>query len=84
MAKRLWRRLTPEIRREVLRLSAKGMTQDQIAVVVSRSRGAVGDLVRAAGGVIRRDMLLGCHGRLSLEDRIDIDAGLRAGGLRRQ
>ncbi len=78
MAKRVWRRLTPEIRREVLRLSAKGLTQDQIAVEVSRSRGAVGDVVRAAGGVIRRDMLLACHGRLSLDDRIEIDAGLRA------
>lgn len=79
MAKRVWRRLSPEVRREVLRLSAKGLTQDEIAVHVSRSRGAVGAVVRAAGGVIRRDMLLACHGRLSLEDRIDIDAGLRAG-----
>lgn len=79
MATRVWRRLTPEIRRVVLRLSVQGMTQDQIAVEVSRSRGAVGDVVRSAGGVIRRDMLLACHGRLSLEDRIDIDAGLRAG-----
>ena len=79
MAKRHWRRLTPEIRSEVLRMSARGMTQDQIAVVVSRSRGAVGDVVRAAGGVIRLDMLLGCVGRLSLDDRIEIDAGVRAG-----
>ena len=79
MAKRVWRRLTPEVRREVLRLSAKGLTQDQIAVVVSRSRGAVGEVVRSAGGVIRRDMLLACRGRLSLQDRIDIDAGLRVG-----
>ena len=78
MAKRHWRKLTPGIRSEVLRMSARGMTQDQIAVAVGRSRGAVGDVVRAAGGVIRVDMLVGCVGRLSLEDRIEIDAGVRA------
>ena len=79
MAKRVWRWVTPEVRREVLRLAAQGVTQVEIARRVSRSRGSVFNVVRAAGGVVRRDMLLSCPGRLSLEDRIEIDVGLRAG-----
>jgi transposase, IS30 family len=79
VAKGVWRRLTPEVRREVLRLSANGVTNVEIARAVSRSASSINAVVRSAGGVIRRDVLLGCHGRLSLEDRIDIDAGIRAG-----
>jgi len=79
MAKRVWRWVTPEVRREVLRLAAQGVPQAEIARRVSRSTGSVCNVVRAAGGVIRRDMLLACPGRLSLEDRIEIDAGLRSG-----
>ena len=79
MAKRVWRWVTPEVRRDVLRLAAQGLPQAEIARRVSRSVGSVCNVVRSAGGVIRRDVLLACHGRLSLEDRIDIDAGLRAG-----
>jgi transposase, IS30 family len=79
VAKRVWRWVTPEVRREVLRLSSQGAPQAEIARLVCRSQGSVSNVIRAAGGVIRRDMLLACHGRLSLEDRIDIDAGLRGG-----
>jgi len=42
------------------------VTQVEIARRVSRSRGSVFNVVRAAGGVVRRDMLLSCPGRLSL------------------
>jgi IS30 family transposase len=71
--------MTPEVRRDVLRLAAQGLSQAEIARRVSRSTGSVGGVVRSAGGLIRRDVLLACHGRLSLDDRIEIDAGLRAG-----
>lgn len=79
MAKRVWRRLTPEVRREVLRLAVSGVSLAEIARRVSRSTGSVGNVVRAAGGVVRRDVLLACPGRLSLEDRLEIAAGLREG-----
>ena len=79
MAKRVWRRMTPEVRRQVLRLAARGVGQVEIARQVSRSLGSVNSVVRGAGGVIRRDMLVACHGRLSLNDRIEIDVGLRIG-----
>lgn len=78
MARRVWRWVTPEVRREVLRLASQGVAQAEIARRVSRSVGSVCNVVRAAGGVVRRDMLLACPGCLSLEDRIEIDVGLRA------
>ncbi len=56
MAKQQWRRITPEKRRQIIRLAAKGVTQQQIAEVVDLSHGAVGVVVRPLGGVIRKEM----------------------------
>ncbi|MBA2427948.1 MAG: helix-turn-helix domain-containing protein, partial [Actinobacteria bacterium] len=79
MAKQQWRRITPEKRRQIVRLAAKGVTQQQIAEVVDLSQGAVGVVVRPLGGVIRKEMWEPSDNRLSLEDRVEIRIGLEQG-----
>jgi DNA-binding NarL/FixJ family response regulator len=53
---RPWRRITPEKRREIVRLAARGATYDQIAQSVDLSSSAVALVVKPLGGVIRREM----------------------------
>ena len=79
MAKQQWRRITPEKRRQIIRLAAKGVTQQQIAEVVDLSHGAVGVVVRPLGGVIRKEMWEPGDNRLSLDDRVEIRIGLEQG-----
>jgi len=79
MAKRHWRRITPEVRREIIRLTAIGLTRDEIAQRVSRSREAVSYTLRPLGGVHRREQWQPPKGRLTLEDRIEIRLGLERG-----
>jgi transposase, IS30 family len=76
MAKRPWRRITPEVRREIIRLAAQGLTQGEIARRVTRSAGAVGYTLRPLGGVIRREQWQPPEGRLTLDDRVEICLGL--------
>ena len=47
--KRRWRRLSPEKRREIIRLAAHGGTYRQIADTVDLSTGAVGIVVKPLG-----------------------------------
>ena len=68
--KRKSRRITPELRREVMRLAAKGLSYRQILARVDTSRGSVGIMLRPLGGVASRDMLEPTGKRLSLEDRV--------------
>ncbi|MFN2638272.1 MAG: IS30 family transposase [Gemmatimonadaceae bacterium] len=77
MARR-WRRITPEKRRQIIGLAAKGWTQRQIADAVDLSRGAVGIVVTPLGGVIRKEMWNHGSRRLSIEDRVEIKLGLEA------
>ena len=89
MAKRVWRRLDRDVRRRVVRLAAGGLTLDQIAVEVSRSRGSVGGVLSPLGGVWRSDERWDpSPALLSLEERVEIRAGLECGksfaGLARQ
>lgn len=76
MAKRSWRRITPAVRREIMRLAAKGATTREIGEAVSRSYGAISGVLAPLGGVIRRDDWQPSSARLSLDDRVEIRLGL--------
>ena len=80
MAKRAWRRLTNEDRREIYRLAVSGFPPFQIAPMVGRPRTSVQDVLAPFGGVIRQALLhepVGHH--LSMVDRAEIFAALREG-----
>ncbi len=70
-----WTKLSPQVRREVTRLPARGASGREIAGWVSVSLGSVGNVLRALGGVILADMSDVTGARLGLGDR----AGIRAG-----
>ena len=74
-----YRRITPDKRRQVIRLAAQGATQRQIAETVDLSHGAVGIVVRPLGGVIRKEMWAPSSKLLSLDDRVEIRLGLEQG-----
>ena len=76
MAKRHWRRITPEVRREIIRLAARGGTIQEIGEAVSRSMGAVSYVLAPLGGVIRAEAWQPSAARLSLDDRVEIRLGL--------
>ena len=76
MAKRNWRRITPAVRREILRLAAKGATTREIGEAVSRSYGAISGVLAPLGGVIRREDWQPSPAHLSLDDRVEIRLGL--------
>ena len=79
MAKKLWRRITPEVRSEIIRLAAKGVTGEAIAVAVSRSTGAVSYVLAPFGGVFRSGVWQPAAGRLTAECRVEIYLGLDRG-----
>jgi len=82
--KRQWRRVTPEVRREIIRLAAGGATRDEIRLRVGRSIGTVSNVLRPLGGVSRREMWTPSAARLSAEERVEIRLGLERGwSLRR-
>jgi transposase, IS30 family len=74
-------RVTPEVKREVIRLAARGCSYRQIAgrMSVPVSLGAIGLVLRPLGGVIRGDTLVPTGIRLSMEERIEIRVGLGSG-----
>jgi IS30 family transposase len=73
---RRWRRIPPETRREILKLAAKGMTQQQIARTLDLWDNSVAYWLRPLGGVIRKEMWDQGSRRLCLQERIDIHLGL--------
>lgn len=75
MTKR-YRKLTPEVRKAVMRLAARGATYRQILEEVDISAGNVGVVLVPLGGVIRRECLERPASRLSAEDRVEIRLGL--------
>jgi len=82
--KRRWRRVTPEVRREIIRLAAAGATRDEIRLRVDRSIGTVSNVLRPLGGVSRAEMWTPSAARLSAEERVEIRLGLERGwSLRR-
>jgi IS30 family transposase len=76
---RHWRRITPEKRREIIRLAARGATYQEIAQTVDLSSSAVAIVVQPLGGVIRKEMWTPGNNRLSLDDRVEIRIGLGRG-----
>jgi transposase, IS30 family len=80
MAKRRYRKLTDEMRREIYRLRMKGLSHRQIAVLVGHAWGTVQYVLAPTGGVVRAEMMLARpEHRLSLLDRVEIYAGVREG-----
>jgi transposase, IS30 family len=77
--KKRWLRIPPEVRREVMRLAARGLTYKQIVAAVDVSEGSIGNVLRPLGGVIRGDMLAPTGRRLSLAERVEIRLGLERG-----
>jgi transposase, IS30 family len=78
------RKIAPEVRREVLRLRAEGLSMPQIVARVDVSLGAVSAILRPLGGVIRKEMLVVSGRRLSLAERMEIRLGLERGWSYRQ
>jgi len=79
-----WGRMPAEVRCEVMRLAAQGLSYRQIVARVDVSRGSVGNVLRPLGGVIRKDMLAPAGRRLSLAERVEIRVGLERGWSYRQ
>jgi IS30 family transposase len=76
---RNWRPITPEKRREIIRLVSKGASYREIASAVDLSFGAVWIVVKPLGGVTRKEMWNQGTRRLSLDDRVEIRIGLEQG-----
>jgi len=73
------RRITPELRREVLGLAARGLTTRQILSQVDMSAGGLQIVLRPLGGVVRRDMLELTGKRLSMAERAEVAVGVAEG-----
>src|SRR5262245_47175526 len=77
---RQYRRLDPELRRQVVRLAAGGATYREILEKVDISMGAIAIVLRDWGGVTRSDAAWDpSPARLSLEDRLAIRVGIETG-----
>jgi IS30 family transposase len=74
------RRIDGELRREVIRLAAKGATYREILEVVDTSMGAITIVLKQWGGVTRSDTRWepSPH-RLSMDDRVEIKLGVERG-----
>jgi transposase, IS30 family len=76
VAKRMWRRIGPDERREIIARAARGESQREIGAALTRGQWVVGRVLAPLGGVIRREMWDAPTGRLSAEDRVEIRLGL--------
>jgi transposase, IS30 family len=77
VARRRWRRITPEVRREVIRLAREGNSYREINGRLDLPTGSIGLVLRPLGGVLRGEHWSPPSGwRLSLEERIEIQLGL--------
>jgi len=72
-------RLTDVQRREVIGLAARGKTPRQIIDEVGIAVSSVAVILRPLGGVYRCEHWQPTPGRLTMEDRIEIRAGIAAG-----
>jgi IS30 family transposase len=72
-----YRPITPEKRRQIIKLASQGATYQQIADTVDLSTGGVGTVLIPLGGVHRNEMWEHPTGvRLSLDERVEIRLGL--------
>ncbi|MGB6057909.1 MAG: IS30 family transposase [Microthrixaceae bacterium] len=76
---RRWFKMPPEVRREVIRLAAQGLSYRQIIDRVDVSSGAVGLVLKPLGGVMPRERHDPGPRCLSIEERIEIRVGLEVG-----
>jgi IS30 family transposase len=77
VAKRRWRRITPEVRREVIRLARGGASFRDIKGQLDLPQGSISLVLQPLGGVLRREQWSTPSGlRLSLDERIEIQVGL--------
>jgi len=92
VAKRRWRRITAETRREVIGLALGGASYRDIRGRLGLPVGSVGLVLAPLGGVLRREQRTApSPSRLSLDERVEIQLGLEqhrslraiAGGLGR-
>lgn len=80
MAKRRWKRITPEVRREVIRLARGGASYSDISGRLDLPSSSVGLVLGPFGGVLRvEDSSPPSGARLSLDERIEIQLGLTQG-----
>jgi IS30 family transposase len=72
------RRITPEVRREVIRLARGGASYRDIKGELDLPLGSVGLVLAPLGGVLRREQWACPSGfRLSLDERVEIQLGLK-------
>ena len=79
MARRTWRRITPDQRREIYRMAAKGASYAEIARHFGRWEGAIRAILQPLGGVIRRELWQLSNARLSVEERVEVRLGIERG-----
>lgn len=75
---RQWK-LSAEVRAEIVRLAAEGWSHDRIMAATRVSAGSVVNVLRFAGGQLRRAERVSVAGRLSLQDRSEIYGGVARG-----
>jgi len=75
-AKRRWRRIPDEKRREVIRMAARGASVEKISTELVLAYGSVRRVLWPLGGVIRPELWQPALGRLSLDNRVEIRIGL--------
>ncbi len=73
------KQLSPDKRREVIRLFAKGKSHREIIGEAGVSMGVITLLIKPLGGVVRPALWQVSPARLSLEDRVEIKLWLEAG-----
>src|SRR5687767_8728034 len=74
------RRLDPDLKRQIIRLTAKGATYREVLEQVDTSMGSITIALREWGGVTRSDQSWEpSPARLSLEERLEIRVGLEMG-----
>lgn len=74
--RRRWYKMPPEVRRQIIRLSAKGLNQREILERVDISDGGLRIALRPLGGAIEPEMLESRGRALSIEDRVEIRLGI--------
>ena len=53
---RRWHKLPDEVRREIIRLAARGLTRDEIRLQIDCAVGTVVNVLRPLGGIYRPGM----------------------------
>ncbi|HLF99830.1 MAG TPA: IS30 family transposase [Acidimicrobiia bacterium] len=79
MGRRRWVKLDDQVRRQVLRFAAEGLTYEQIKGRIDISDGTIANVLRPHGGVIRPELWHPSRFRLSLDERVEIYVGLGLG-----